>query len=192
MEHETNKDRLRQTAERLFAARGYDAVGIREVVETAGVTKPTLYYHFGSKQGLLDAIFARHYQQLLAVLGEASSYDGDLLKTMKQLVTAYLTYAGAHADTAYLQLAMTYLPISHGSAALITPYAQQLQQFFVDLFTAAVPEHGNLRGHERILAVSLLGVLNNHVILLLNGQVPLTERGTEALVKQYMYGIYVL
>lgn len=111
---------------------------------------------------------------------------------MKQLVTAYLTYAGAHADTAYLQLAMTYLPISHGSAALITPYAQQLQQFFVDLFTAAVPEHGNLRGHERILAVSLLGVLNNHVILLLNGQVPLTERGTEALVKQYMYGIYVL
>ncbi len=35
-----------------FAARGYDGVQVREVAEEAGVSKPTLYYHFESKEGL--------------------------------------------------------------------------------------------------------------------------------------------
>jgi AcrR family transcriptional regulator len=35
-----------------FAAKGYDGVQVKEVAEEAGVSKPTLYYHFGSKEGL--------------------------------------------------------------------------------------------------------------------------------------------
>ncbi len=41
---------------RLFASRGYAATSIREIVEAAGVTKPVLYYHFQSKEGLYRAI----------------------------------------------------------------------------------------------------------------------------------------
>ena len=36
--------------------RGYDATPVRAIVEAAGVTKPTLYYHFGSKEGLAQAL----------------------------------------------------------------------------------------------------------------------------------------
>lgn len=35
-----------------FASLGYEGVQVREVAEEAGVSKPTLYYHFGSKEGL--------------------------------------------------------------------------------------------------------------------------------------------
>ena len=35
-----------------FASKGYDGVQVKEVAEQAGVSKPTLYYHFGSKEGL--------------------------------------------------------------------------------------------------------------------------------------------
>lgn len=45
-----------RAAARLFAERGYDATSVREIVEAAGVTKPTLYYHFGSKEGLAQAL----------------------------------------------------------------------------------------------------------------------------------------
>ena len=43
---------------RLFANRGYDAwaTSVREIVEAAGVAKPTLYYHFQSKEGLAQAL----------------------------------------------------------------------------------------------------------------------------------------
>lgn len=43
-------------ASSLFASRGYDAVSVREIVEAAGVTKPSLYYYFNSKEGLARAL----------------------------------------------------------------------------------------------------------------------------------------
>jgi AcrR family transcriptional regulator len=46
------KARLLLAALSHFAAKGYDGVQVKEVAEEAGVSKPTLYYHFGSKEGL--------------------------------------------------------------------------------------------------------------------------------------------
>lgn len=46
------KARLLLSALSHFAAKGYDGVQVKEVAEDAGVSKPTLYYHFGSKEGL--------------------------------------------------------------------------------------------------------------------------------------------
>ena len=47
---------IARTAARLFAERGYDATSVREIVEAAGVAKPTLYYYFRSKEGLAQAL----------------------------------------------------------------------------------------------------------------------------------------
>ncbi|MCA1685458.1 MAG: TetR/AcrR family transcriptional regulator, partial [Planctomycetia bacterium] len=47
---------IARVAARQFASRGYDATPVRAIVEAAGVTKPTLYYHFGSKEGLARAL----------------------------------------------------------------------------------------------------------------------------------------
>ena len=46
------RDRLLKAAVDLFTTRGYAATSVREIVERGGVTKPVLYYHFGSKEGL--------------------------------------------------------------------------------------------------------------------------------------------
>ena len=46
------RERLLAEALRLFTSRGYAATTVREIVEAAGVTKPVLYYYFGSKEGL--------------------------------------------------------------------------------------------------------------------------------------------
>ena len=47
-----NRERILQCALELFYAKGYDAVGVQEIAQKAGITKPTLYYYFGSKYGL--------------------------------------------------------------------------------------------------------------------------------------------
>ena len=51
-----NRTGLLHSALTLFATRGYDAVGVQEIVENAGVTKPTLYHYFGNKLGLLETL----------------------------------------------------------------------------------------------------------------------------------------
>src|SRR3954454_15200663 len=58
-----------RTAAGLFARQGYDATSVREIVAAAGVTKPTLYYHFGSKEGLAQALLHRPLTGLVEALG---------------------------------------------------------------------------------------------------------------------------
>ncbi|NMH99526.1 TetR/AcrR family transcriptional regulator [Pseudonocardia acidicola] len=57
--------RLLDAAERLFYARGVQAVGIDAVVAEAGVATKTLYAHFGSKDGLVEAYLRRRDQRWL-------------------------------------------------------------------------------------------------------------------------------
>ncbi len=40
----------------LFAAYGYDGAGVQQICSAAGVAKPTLYHHFGSKRGLIERL----------------------------------------------------------------------------------------------------------------------------------------
>lgn len=54
---ETTRDRLLDAAEALFAERGFDAVGIREIADRASVNLSGIKYHFGSKRALyLEAV----------------------------------------------------------------------------------------------------------------------------------------
>jgi AcrR family transcriptional regulator len=50
------RERILWSAAELFAERGYDAASIREICARARVTRPSLYWHFGNKQGLLSAV----------------------------------------------------------------------------------------------------------------------------------------
>ena len=54
---ETNKRKLLQTACRLFCKEGIHATGIARIIEESGVSRRTLYLHFGSKENLLKAVF---------------------------------------------------------------------------------------------------------------------------------------
>jgi AcrR family transcriptional regulator len=46
-------------ATRLFAERGFDATPLQAVAEAAGIRKPSLLYHFSSKEELREAVLAR-------------------------------------------------------------------------------------------------------------------------------------
>ena len=50
------KESLFSAAVALFAEKGYASTSVREIVASAGVTKPVLYYYFESKEGLFRTI----------------------------------------------------------------------------------------------------------------------------------------
>ena len=55
-EPQPSRVRILEGALDLFAARGYDATSVREICEAAGITKPTLYHFYGSKEGVFRAV----------------------------------------------------------------------------------------------------------------------------------------
>lgn len=73
------KDRILDTAGKLFHQRGYSEVGINEIIEKAETAKATFYQHFSSKELLceawLDAVHERseiRCQSILEAPGKAS------------------------------------------------------------------------------------------------------------------------
>ncbi len=48
------KRKIFEASMKLFAEKGYDATSIDEITETVGVAKGTLYYHFSSKEEILN------------------------------------------------------------------------------------------------------------------------------------------
>ena len=62
------RDALLGSAGRLFYADGITATGVDSVVRDAGVTKPTLYAHFGSKSELVAAVLRRRHDERRAEL----------------------------------------------------------------------------------------------------------------------------
>lgn len=53
------KDRILDVAEQLFAENGFGATSMRAITNEAGVNLAAVNYHFGSKDGLVQAIFSR-------------------------------------------------------------------------------------------------------------------------------------
>jgi len=58
------RSKILDTAERLFAARGIDAVSLREINASAGVSPSVLHYHFGGRDALIEAMLERRLPAL--------------------------------------------------------------------------------------------------------------------------------
>ncbi len=68
---EATTSELVEVARRLFAADGYAATSLEDVVRGAGVTKGALYHHFRGKRELFLAVYEREQQRLAAAQHEA-------------------------------------------------------------------------------------------------------------------------
>ncbi len=183
---------LLERALELFAARGYESVGVQEIATTAGVTKPSLYHHFGSKYGLLEALLEQHFSPLLADLELASAYRGDLPLTLFKVARTLLHFAQAHPTFHRLQIALRHAAPESEAQRAIAPVLRRLHHTLAALFASVVADHGNLRGRHDLFAVTFVAMVNAHLVATLDTSTTLDDDAVRLAVKQFMYGIYAL
>ncbi len=66
------KNEILDAAEELFPARGYEETSTGDILDRVGIARGTLYYHFRSKEEILDALIGRISQTLIARAGKAA------------------------------------------------------------------------------------------------------------------------
>lgn len=66
-ERPATRDRLLSAAATLFAERGFHSVSIREICKRAETSINMVHHYFGSKDGLLEAIFEQFGEHVFAV-----------------------------------------------------------------------------------------------------------------------------
>jgi AcrR family transcriptional regulator len=67
-ELEARRDTILGAALELFATQGFDGTAVPELARAAGVGAGTIYRHFESKEGLVNALYRREKQRLMAHL----------------------------------------------------------------------------------------------------------------------------
>ncbi len=63
---ESTRVRIVAAAERLFAERGFAGTTMRDLTTSAGTNLAAVNYHFGSKEGLLEAVFRTYLEPIMA------------------------------------------------------------------------------------------------------------------------------
>lgn len=79
------RERILRVATEMFSQRGYSACSVAEIVTGAGVTKPVLYYYFGSKEGLFRAILEEARKRQEELLKKAASGQVSVIRRLMGL-----------------------------------------------------------------------------------------------------------
>ncbi len=80
-----------ETAERLFASKGFDGTSVRDIAEEAGVNLAMISYYFGSKEKLMEALFdyrASYVKMTIEALLKDDSLEP--LEKMNRLIDTYV------------------------------------------------------------------------------------------------------
>jgi AcrR family transcriptional regulator len=85
-----------EAAGRAFGDRGYEGARLDEIAGAAGVTKPILYRHFGSKQELYLALLDRHRDDL-PTFGERMPTEGSPPERLRAVLELWLDYVESHS-----------------------------------------------------------------------------------------------
>ncbi|MDP4144715.1 MAG: TetR/AcrR family transcriptional regulator [Bacillota bacterium] len=174
----------------LFAAHGYEAVGVQEIVKAAGITKPTLYHYFGSKQGLLEVILKEKFEQFNKSIEKVADYNGDLPLALYRLVSFYFNYVIQNPKFYRMSLSMIFSPPESDTYKAIMPFLQKLNGMLEELFKLASLDHGNMKGRHTAYAATLLGMIHTYIQLWFYGVIELNEEVAFKSVHQFMHGIY--
>ena len=96
------KDEIRRQALRLFAARGYSAISMRELAEAVGVRQGGLYNHFPGKQALLVDLMATHMEALLDTVPLALEGAAGPVACLEGFVRNHVLHHLDHPDDVFL------------------------------------------------------------------------------------------
>lgn len=179
-----------QTACQLFSEQGYDAVGVQEIIETAGFTKPTLYHYFGSKQGLLDSILEYYLQPFNRQLNTTLLYQGDVQTNLRNIFNLYLDFAYHNTRFFRLWMSIRLSPNQSSTYQAVLPYTQKHLSDLVNFFQHVSTQHGNMLGRELILATSFQGLIFTYTSMVLQGEFEINSQRVNQMVHQFMHGIF--
>ncbi len=192
MRIDDTRKRILDCALTLFSSRGFDGVGIAEICTVAEVTKPTLYYHFFSKDGLYQSLWQELFAPLQHDLTGAAvytprpeDYHHDVLPVLCGIITVYTGFAQAQPAFFRMITSLLFAPDGSPATALTLQYRDFQLDLFKSLFSDMARAHGNLIGKEQLLAASFLGMIFSYISL--DGP---AHHGAEAIARQFMHGIF--
>jgi len=185
------KRKLLRVALKIFADRGYAGASVQAIVDAARVTKPTLYYYFGSKAGLYQALLDWANDERLRLMREAAGRSASLPGQLIEVLAAIFDFIDGNRELMRLAFATPFS--ARGEVPRAINYLKKASRNF--RFFHGLIRRGRDRGElssrfsSLELATGLYGMMTIRVMaFLVRPQRPPTRRDAESVVRLFLSG----
>jgi TetR/AcrR family transcriptional regulator len=146
--------RILEAARGEFALRGFPAARLQDIAERAGLTHPTLLYHFGTKERLYAAVIEQAMEDWAAVTSVAVARAPRGFARVAALIDAGLEFFASHHDFVVIWRREAI----EGGGRLEQAIAEHLRPFFdrAVVYLRAEVDAGRLRDHDPIELMQLV------------------------------------
>lgn len=131
-------DQILDAAMACFGRYSFRHTSIEKIAEVAGVSRPTVYQHFGGKEEIFRAVGARMLDVALAEAELASEVDGRLADRLLGVLSAKLNLVVGHSSQEFRGELIAEADNIAGD--LIASFHQRLAAIVTDLLAAATDE----------------------------------------------------
>ena len=118
------------SAERLFAARGYSGASIADICADSHQNVGTVYWHYKNKGGLFEAVLDRGFSRFLDALPDPSALSGPPSKRLRKYFETAGKVIETHPDIFRIRLGLASLHGNNTDGAMAS--AQKADDFIFD------------------------------------------------------------
>lgn len=154
------RQRLLAAALELFNRKGYAPTTVREIVETAAVTKPVLYYYFGNKEGIYLELLHGPLLEFERLLTRAAEEKGTSREKIVALCDRVFVLFEKNVSLVRLMNAIYYGPPQGAPFVDIDSFHTKFQELVRALITRGMRAREIRRGRPEDAMWAVLGALN--------------------------------
>jgi AcrR family transcriptional regulator len=187
---EQTRQQILAAALRLFATHGYAGTSTQAIIAASRVSKPVLYYHFGSKAGLFSAIVGEAEDQVLKVISKAKARARGFRGQLVEICAALFQFArdNREAICLFLELASTSCQCPTRKQCLRKK--RQLHAVIERIMEQGLSEsllQKQFSNEE--LVIGFRGLIRSHILQFLSDpRWPLSRKRAEAVVSLFLNG----
>lgn len=159
-EHHATAEKVLEVASRLFAEKGFANVSVRDICRETGTTAPVIYYYFGSKKGLFDAVARKQIsmEDFIRKLSKASG-TGDPRRGLESFISTYLSSFPEHTFDIGLYMRDSATLDKH-SAQMVSDDLERIRSMAVRLVDNSISKGLFRKADSKLATDCLLGMLN--------------------------------
>ena len=154
------RDRLLAAAAELFSRKGYSATTTREIVASAGVTKPVLYYYFQNKEGLYLELMRRAMARFEEVVNTCLTGTGTTRERLLSLCDHVFALFMEHIEVVRLMYSIYYGPPQGAPFFDFDAPHLKLQETIMQLVDEGIRKREFREGARQDMTWAILGSVN--------------------------------
>jgi len=153
------EDEILAAAARMFREKGYHGTSVRDIAESVGLLKGSLYHYIRSKEELLARLFDGALEGTMRELEAIAGRDASATDRLHDMVAAYVRAVTANLDAVGLYL-REWRSLPAPDLRRLRAKRHAMRALFEDVVAQGVRTREFAAGDEKIATLAILGMCN--------------------------------